>query len=418
MFSPPRRPAWPLCLVLLAACGRGESDGEGDDRENRDPARWQARVTEGSSAPARPPSPADQVVEASIDAVGDTSTGGGSQAPAPTAEPLSAEAIEAALAEASDVMKELGAYRRPRTSPRGPTTPELDAAYDEGRAMNWQGSSREIQLWSSLAKFGRVDPDDLLSRGPLAGWDLHVITRDKVDIVFLHAVLPSTGPHPEGGTHVRLDGEVRWVALCDRARPGVDYTPYKRDGTVSLHHQWGREDFVDDLVAIARDYRRETGVPLGIGDISHVTGGKLKGHWTHRLGVDADLYVLTYPERDGTRLGPPVNYVFSLRRGEEIWSTRPRGRGDREPPRADGSSQTAARLELLAKLALRNDAIAFFVHDAASILAPFDALAQARRAGRRYLHLDNHGYWPDHPDHVHVRWAPLERQLPTGTPRP
>jgi len=339
--------------------------------------------------------------------------------PARPSVPWSPERLQGALESADAAMHELGAYRHADRTHRGPdgvTHPELSQAYAGGRAMNWRGTFTEIQEWTGLAKFGAKRPGGDLARGPLAGWNLTVITQGPR--AYLHAWLGPNGPSDGIGRHERLDGDTRWIALCDVLEPGAEYLPYKRDHSESLHHQWGRADVIEDLASLARAYHQTSGVPLGIGDISHVTGGKLRGHWTHQLGVDVDVYLLSFPDREHDTLGAPVNFIFTYRRGENVWSTRRDGRGRRETPREDGTVASERRLRILAELALPNDAIAYFVHDADSVLEPFDAQAQQRRVGRRYLHRRNQGFWPHHPDHVHLRWVPLERALPGGTPRP
>ena len=82
-----------------------------------------------------------------------------------------------------------------------------------------------------------------------------------------------------------------------------------------------------------------------------------------------------------------------------------------------GSEDTGSdtRLRALAEAAINNDKVWFFVHDSPRVLADFDARAQERRPGRRYLHDENRAFWPAHQDHVHVRWA-TAKSLPVGVP--
>ncbi|MCA9697224.1 MAG: penicillin-insensitive murein endopeptidase [Myxococcales bacterium] len=120
-----------------------------------------------------------------------------------------------------------------------------------------------------------------------------MVTVDKHES-YLHVVVPAAGLAPEGqvGRHESWVGGERWIALADRLIPGSDYLPFKSNGNESLHRQWGKAVFVDAVAGIAHDYRQRTGLLLGIGDLSHVDGGKIEDHWTHQKGVDVDLYLI------------------------------------------------------------------------------------------------------------------------------
>jgi hypothetical protein len=262
----------------------------------------------------------------------------------------------------------------------------------------------------ALAKFGVATPTRGDESGPLARYDL-CVTR-KGELAWLHVIVPRDGLADDEGRHYRAESRSRWILLADRARPGVDYVPFKLSGEASLSRQWGEEAFVDALAELAAAYHERTGVRLGIGDVSHVTGGKIEDHWTHRMGVDADVYLLDYTDGDDS----PRLYFHDWRRGASVWSTRPDGKGEREPTEG-GESPSAARLRALAELVLTRDELAYFVHNDPEVLAEFDERASERKPGRRYLHAGNRGYWPEHADHVHLRW--VDGPLPVGvTPRP
>lgn len=328
-------------------------------------------------------------------------------------EPLEEAEIADALETATAALKDLGVRKRAKAVFRGPATPAipwLREAYDEGRAVAYEGKLIEIQQAMGLAKFGTdLSPLVTIERGPLAGYDL-VVTR-KEDRAWLHVVVPQLGPATDAvGRHLYVKGDEIWVALCDQATPGEDYLPFKADQHPSLNRQWGKQDVIADVVTIARSYRDEVGSILGVGDISMVTGGKITDHWTHRLGRDVDFYLL-----DDSAGDPRIIYHYEAR-GGSVYSTKEKGKGERELAPEGGLTPTALRLRALAEIVLPIDEVAYFVHDDVEVLEPYDQQAQARRPGRRYLHADNKGYWPFHRDHVHMRW--VEGTLPTTTPKP
>lgn len=341
--------------------------------------------------------------------------------PEPEPEPLDEAAIAALLEEADAIVDELGIALEPRAAAKGPMPAEsgLREAYREHRAIGLSGRLEQVRNWMALAKFADVEPGPNPAVGPLAGYDL-VVTRDRdADKAYLHIVVPPLGLADTVGTHEAWIAGERWTNLGDHLEPGREYLPFKTDGQESLHRQWAEVAVVDSLATIAREYAQATGGQLGIGDLSHVTGGKIEDHWTHKKGVDADLYLLdtTNPDPDGR----PRVWWSHIRRGASLWTSKPKGKGKHEPglDPDDPDSETAsgAHLRALATIVLNIDAIAYFVHNDTNVLATFDQRAGDRRPGRRFLHADNRGYWPAHTDHVHLRW--VDGKLPVDvTPRP
>ena len=161
-------------------------------------------------------------------------------------------------------------------------------------------------------------------------------------------------------------------------------------------------------------YKLETGAPIGIGDLSLVVGGKISDHWTHRLGVDADMYLLRFDDPNTPGVDTLKHSWHSWKPSASVWSSDPEGRREREEV-VEGSTASAKLLLALAEAALEQDDLHFFVHNAVDILKPFDTKAQERRSGRRYLHAKNRAFWPEHRDHVHLRWT-ARRRLPVGVP--
>jgi hypothetical protein len=96
----------------------------------------------------------------------------------------------------------------------------------------------------------------------------------------------------------RVDGAV-WRNLAQSAQQrSVPYVLTKsRYPEASLHRQWGHEDTIDWLLALATFYLSQTGQFLGVGDVSHVLGEEMTDHGSHRVGRDVDLYVVDFPNQ-------------------------------------------------------------------------------------------------------------------------
>ncbi|PRP97338.1 penicillin-insensitive murein endopeptidase [Enhygromyxa salina] len=350
-------------------------------------------------------------------------------APPPPPPPPTPEELAALLDDAATTLVDLEIKIDPRRGPRGPlpAASGLQQAYDHGRALVLEGRFEQIRQWMALAQFGSREPGPHCGYSPLSRYDL-VVTRPAKpakkgakELAYLHVVVPARGlPKPgERGTHEAWIGDARWINLADSLDPTADYLPFKTNGNESLARQWAQADVVHAIVDIAGEYHQRTGTVLGIGDLSHVTGGKIEDHWTHQKGVDVDLYLLDHDHPD--KAGRPQVWWNHIKRGASLWTAEPKGKGAREPlvDPADELSGTrsSARLEVLAEIVLLVDDIAYFVHNDPVVLDPFDDQAGLRRPGRRFLHADNRGFWPAHADHIHLRWVAGE--LPVGVaPRP
>jgi hypothetical protein len=345
--------------------------------------------------------------------------------PLPPPAPPTPEQHSAWLDEAAVALEQFEIKTDPRRRASGPMPDGsgLREAYVDGRALVLEGRLEQVRQWMALAKFSSREPGPRAGSSPLSRYDL-VVTRDarrKGDVAYFHVVVPAAGLPARGelGKHEAWIDEQRWINLADVLDPARDYVPFKTNATESLHRQWAKAEVVLSIADIASDYTQQTGLPLGIGDLSHVTGGKIEDHWTHQEGVDVDLYVLD-PSKTGAD-GRPQIWWSHVKRKAPIWSSKPQGKGEREPPLEpeDELSHTATskRLEVLAQIVFLIDEVAYFVHNDPRVLDPFDDQVGERRPGRRFLHADNRGYWPTHADHVHLRW--VEGKLPVGvTPRP
>ena len=416
-----------VTAAALSACsGCASSDGSGSQGASDPPPLQGAPTPEATSSSPDPEANADAAPSnAGGDEPHDRARAAVAPAPPPD-EPASPAAIEAWLAEADVALHGLGVDRKPSSRAHGPL-PEgsgLDAAYAEGRAQAYYSRPDKVVAWFLDAKFGPDGGGDPRG-GPLAGYELHLVGHDD-ERAYLHVVVPrfgvmsaatDTGSDSERGapSHASWVRGDRWGCLCDVVEAGKDYTLFKTDGGASPRRQWGHVWVLEDLATLAREYASSAGVPLGIGDLSLALGGKISDHWTHRRGVDADVYLLIYPQTDrpdgagetsdadagATR---PFNYWHTQRKDASRWTRDDEGRRGVEPE-IDGASQSSLRLEQLAEAALTHDRIWFFVHDAVTLLEPFDQRAQSRKPGRRYLHAKNRAYWPAHRDHVHIRWS-------------
>ena len=337
-------------------------------------------------------------------------------------EPLSAE-VHASLLEAAHLaLKEAGVHKSPAFRSHGRLPDErLKTAYAEGRAQAFRGRPVQVEQWMGIAKFGgSYDPSGkprpaltVPDAGPLAHYHLTVVVESE-DKAYLHVELPVGGPGAEPGIHRAYVRNQWWSCLADTLEPGVDYTLFKTNGQASLHRQWAQHWVVERVSAIAAEYRSSTGVPVGIGDLSLVVGGKISDHWTHRLGVDADMYLLRYADLKQPTLDGVKHSWHSWKRKASVWSSDPDGRRDREEA-VKGEFPSARLLAALATAALGQDDLHFFVHNAVDVLSEFDTKAQVRRPGRRYLHAKNREFWPEHRDHVHLRWTARKR-LPVDVP--
>jgi hypothetical protein len=401
-------------VLLPLACAYPLLD---DEDEEQDVAVQQAAVLEPAVESAREPELAQPIPEPEPEPESEPT-------PEPPAPPTP-EQLGAWLDEAATALEQLEIKTDPRRRASGPMPDGsgLREAYQEGRAMVLEGRLEQVRQWMAQAKFGSREPGPRAGSSALSRYDL-VVTRDarrKGDVAYFHVVVPAAGLPALGdrGEHVAWIDEQRWVNLADVLDPATDYVPFKTNGSESLHRQWATAEVVTSIAHIAREYTQRTGLPLGIGDLSHVTGGKIEDHWTHQEGVDVDLYVFD-PRQTGAD-GRPQIWWSHVKRKVAIWTSKPQGKGEREPPLEpeDELSHTATsqRLEVLAQIVFLIDEIAYFVHNDPRVLDPFDDQVGERRPGRRFLHAGNRGYWPTHADHVHLRW--VEGKLPVGvTPRP
>jgi hypothetical protein len=94
--------------------------------------------------------------------------------------------------------------------------------------------------------------------------------------------------------------------LCLPFVPGLSYRLFKRRfWEASFHRQWGTSPSISWIAGLTNFYRDNAGLPMGVGDISHVVGEEITDHASHRVGKDVDCYVLEAPP-DGSQF--PVGF--------------------------------------------------------------------------------------------------------------
>ena len=420
MLAPPRRYALPIVLGALALrCVSSPPPPPGDRLVG---------AVEGARSVEPAPQPADidppqEPVAAATEAEPDSGPEPDSR-PEPDPEPkpatLDPRALSALLQGAHEALKAAGVHKSPAFRSHGRLPDDtLERAYAEGRAQAFRGRPAQVEQWMGIAKFGgEYDPSGKPTAprrtnngGPLARYDLTVVVESE-DKAYLHVVVPPTGLADGVGDHRAYVRKQWWRCLGDRLEPGKDYHLFKTNHEASLHRQWAQEWVIDRVAELAAEYKASTGEAVGIGDLSLVVGGKISDHWTHRLGVDVDFYLL-YP--DGEHQADVLRHSWhTWKQGASIWSSDPEGRSDREGDDAR-RGHSSRLLDALARAALEQDDLHFFVHNAVDVLDDYDRRARERRPGRRYLHAENRAFWPEHRDHVHLRWT-AKRRLPVDVP--
>jgi hypothetical protein len=90
-----------------------------------------------------------------------------------------------------------------------------------------------------------------------------------------------------------------WLSLASTA--GLPYRLFKRRfWEASFHRQWGTLFTVSWIAGLMTFYRDNTGLMMGVGDVSHVVGEVMTDHGSHRVGKDVDCYVLDDPPAGST----------------------------------------------------------------------------------------------------------------------
>jgi hypothetical protein len=63
-------------------------------------------------------------------------------------------------------------------------------------------------------------------------------------------------------------------------------------GTNSEDRRFGTQRTITAIQAVAEKFHQETGLRVGVGDISKSGGGPISGHASHQKGVDADIRLI------------------------------------------------------------------------------------------------------------------------------
>ncbi|HEX6159051.1 MAG TPA: penicillin-insensitive murein endopeptidase, partial [Thermoanaerobaculia bacterium] len=122
---------------------------------------------------------------------------------------------------------------------------------------------------------------------PLSGFGAVAIRKDGKRELHVHRGAPVIESYVDCA---------RWKNLANEHALGSIYTLMKRNWFErSIHRQWGTEAAIQWIGNLCRFYKDQTGLMLGIGDISFIVGGKMDDHESHKHGLDVDVYVLEYP---------------------------------------------------------------------------------------------------------------------------
>lgn len=288
-----------------------------------------------------------------------------------------------------------------------PTSYGLHAEATAGRAYRLTGPRLDVVDWTAAALYGGTSARGALVGGPLFG--SRVMVYRSGSTAWLYADAADDRPYaadPERGRHFgMIDGD-EWAPLDQAVAPGIEYVTFKASGGQRFHRQWGRLETIEYLADLAIDYLVTTGVPLGIGDVSLATGGDIDDHASHEVGLDVDLYLLTFPPdpRGGLALGEPYLWVAQCSQtgGWDCWYYDDAS-GRREDLDAPLHVPAATLLETLAWFALDWDGPSHFVQHDVVTLAPFRALGES---APRFIDATNASAlgWPPHENHVHLRF--------------
>ncbi|MFT3767435.1 MAG: penicillin-insensitive murein endopeptidase [Minicystis sp.] len=262
------------------------------------------------------------------------------------------------------------------------------AAHAGGDALHLVSSEADIRRAAALALFGAVESADA-SSGPFAPFHAFVYRAGGKCRFHAHRAAPD-----EAVQRLSRVGAHTWRHLHARLSP-ADYLLFKRDGHPSYARQWGRPELVDLLVQLAVRYRDETGVPLAIGDMSHVLGGPMDDHASHAAGVDADVYVLDYP--DGPDQSPRHYWVVGA------------GQGPYHYRRAVDDAGSAASAEVEQRLKERTRVLCEILAEQQGLVAVVghDHEVFGRFPSSHFLDATTVAArgWPPHQDHIHIRIA-------------
>lgn len=102
---------------------------------------------------------------------------------------------------------------------------------------------------------------------------------------------------------------VRGVRLPREGRDFFSWDPVRRAAPNRAWRRWGADTTIRSTLRVLRDYRAANpgAARIGVGDLSRPRGGDFgarfgaPGHFSHRNGLDVDLY---YPRRDRRERAP------------------------------------------------------------------------------------------------------------------
>ncbi len=277
-----------------------------------------------------------------------------------------------------------------------------------GRAFRLNGVRLDVIDWTAAAIYGSKGARRELVGGPLYRSRVMVHRAGGMSTLYADAAADHPYWDPARGRHFGMINGDEWRPLDSTLEPHVDYVTIKVDGTHGFYKQWGRVDTVEYVADMALSNVAAFGVPVGVGDLSLPTGGDIVGHGSHETGLDADLYLLTYPPGDGTGghdLDQPSLWVSTCSGGGSSWTCSyvNNSGGGAEPAPAPGAPSVSQLLANLAQFALDNPGMSHFVQHDVETLAPFVA-QQTGQTSFVDAASDGPSGWPLHANHIHVRF--------------
>ena len=273
--------------------------------------------------------------------------------------------------------------------------PNVYATHTEanaGRAFRLTGTRSQIVDWSAAAIYGSSS-----ARGALVGGPLYparvMVYHDGTSYLYTDAADDYPHDDPKRSRHFGMVDGDEWGPLDAALVPGKEFITIKANGGGRFYRQWGRAETIAYLRKMALDHLKTYGIPLGLGDISITAGGDITDHASHEVGLDADLYLLTF---DGF---PEGNWLYDT---PQLWVSscaqsagwnceyRENSTGLLEDLDDPNHLHASGLLTSLAQYAYDNPGPSWFVQHDVVVLQPFIALpgsdpqyVQRRRPARR-----------------------------------
>ncbi len=277
---------------------------------------------------------------------------------------------------------------------------------EASRAFRLAGTRDEVNVWMAQALYGRAFADRGDEKGPLYRARVAAVKVGTAAYLYSDAAEDHPSTDPARGRHFAVVDGQEWLPLDHELEPDRDYKVIRRSGTQRKGAQWAVPETIIYLAGLARAHLMRHAQPLGVGDLSLPLGGPIAGHSSHQVGLDADIYLLSYP-LDGPRVDVdnPELWVASCS-SSGGWSCFYTGAfsADHEDMTDAGHVPAAEMLEGLARHAYDFAGVTHFVQHDVEVLAPMRSLPAPRPSYIDASNVSASG-WPVHDDHVHLRFS-------------